>query len=148
MEQLECPTAEVWEQRRQWFEQRLDEAQHPLASYIVSDHATALLVDLQACYCAGTWIAVVILSISIIDAQIRETEGLDEKIGTAQLLKQYFTGEEIDWLRKLRNKYVHIEINKPALCIDDQYNRRKEMEAEATRAVEMVIHSFFQSPGV
>ena len=77
MDQLECPTSDVWEQRRQWFEQRLDEAQHPLASYIVSDHATALLVDLQACYCAGAWIAVVILSISIIDAQLRESEALD-----------------------------------------------------------------------
>src|SRR5690349_10972099 len=100
MEQLNCPNQEIWEQRQTWFEQTLEDAQHPLASYIVSDHATALLVDLQACYCVGAWSAVVILSISIIDAQLRETEACDESIGTAQLLNKLFTGEDINWLRK------------------------------------------------
>jgi hypothetical protein len=148
MEQLDCPSQDIWEQRQQWFEHCLEEAQHPLANYIVSDHATALLVELQACYCVGAWVSVVILSISIIDAQIRETEAGDGRIGTAKLLTEYYAGHDINWLRKLRNKYVHIDIDSPALTIDDQYMKRKEMEADATKAIKMVIRSFFQSPGV
>ena len=148
MEQLDCPSLEIWEQRRQWFERCLDEVQHPFANYIVSDHATALLVELQACYCVGAGVSVIILSISIIDAQLRETEAGDGRIGTAKLLNEYYGGDEINWLRKLRNKYVHIDIDSPALKVDDQYLKRKELETDATKAIKMVIRSFFQSPGV
>jgi len=147
MEQLEYPDFEIWEERRKWFENELESKQHPMASYLVSDQGTALLVELQSCYCAGAFLAVIILSVSIIDAQLRETEAMDNKIGTAKLLDEYFTGKDINWLRKLRNKYVHVDIDNSALTIDDQYNNRKQMESDARLAIQMVIHAFFQSPG-
>jgi len=147
MDQLECPNPDSWEERRAWFERELESKQHPMASYLVSDHATSLLVELQCCYCAGAYLAVIILSVSIIDAQLRETEAMDSRIGTAKLLDEYFTGQDINWLRKLRNKYVHVDIDDPALNIDAQYSDRKEMESNARKAIEMVIHAFFQSPG-
>ncbi len=147
MEHLEHPDNKVWEDRKEWFENELESAQHPLASYLVSDHATALLVDLQCCFCSGAWIAIIILSISIIDAQLRETEACDNKIGTAELLSKYFSGSNIDWLRKLRNRYVHLNIESPLLIMDDQYYKRNKMEEDARKAVKMVLHSFFQSPG-
>ena len=147
MEQLKHPDFEIWEERKGWFENELESKQHPLASYFVSDQATALLVELQSCYCAGTFLAVIILSVSIIDAQLRETEAVDNKIGTAKLLDQYFTGKDINWLRNLRNKYVHVDIDNPVLTIDDQYINRKQMKSDARRAIQMVIHAFFQSPG-
>lgn len=147
MEHLEYPDNKIWEDRKEWFENQLESAQHPLASYLLSDCATALLMDLQCCYCSGAWITVIILSISIIDAQLRETEACDNKIGTAKLLNQYFRGGDIIWLRKLRNNYVHLDIDNPALTIDDQYINRKQMECDARRAIQMVIHAFFQSPG-
>lgn len=147
MEQLEHPDFEIWEERKGWFENELKNKQHPMASYLLSDQGTALLVELQSCYCAGTFLAVIILSVSIIDAQLRETEAVDNKIGTAKLLEEYFTGKDINWLRKLRNKYVHIDIDNRALTIDDQYTNRKQMESDARRAIQMVIHAFFQSPG-
>ena len=147
MEQLEHPDFEIWEERKGWFENELENKQHPMASYLLSDQGTALLVELQSCYCAGTFLAVIILSVSIIDAQLRETEAVDNKIGTAKLLDEYFTGKDINWLRKLRNKYVHVDIDNPALTIDDQYTNRKRMESDARRAIQMVIHAFFQSPG-
>jgi len=86
------------------------------------------------------------LSFSIIDAQLRETETFDTKIGTAPL-KQYLDEDEIDWLRRLRNQYVHIDLINLALSIEDQYEKQKELETHATKAVKMVIGSFFQSPG-
>ncbi|MBK8713023.1 MAG: hypothetical protein IPL97_14320 [Niastella sp.] len=147
MEQLEHPDFEIWEERNGWFENELENKQHPTASYLVSDQGTALLVELQSCYCAGAFLAVIILSVSIIDAQLRETEAMDNKIGTAKLLDEYFTGKDINWLRKLRNKYVHVDIDNPALTIDDQYNNRKQMESDARLAIQMVLHAFFQSPG-
>lgn len=147
MDQLEYPDLETWEDRKTWFENELENKQHPLASYLLSDQATALLVELQSCYCAGAFLAVIILSVSIIDAQLRATEAMDNKIGTAKLLDEYFTGKDINWLRKLRNKYVHIDIDNPALTIDDQYSNRKQMESDARRAIQMVTHAFFQSPG-
>lgn len=126
MDQLEPPDFEIWEERRSWFESELENKQHPLASYLLSDQATALLVELQSCYCAGVFLTVIILSVSIIDAQLRETEAVDSKIGTAKLLREYFTGKDISWLRKLRNKYVHVDIANPALRIDDQYNTERK----------------------
>ncbi len=147
MDQLEHPNFELWQERRNWFENELENKQHPLASYLVSDQATALLVELQSCFCAGAFLSVVILSISIIDAQLRETEAVDNKIGTSKLLSHYFTGVDINWLRLLRNKYVHLELDNPAVTIDDQYGKREQMESDAKRAIQMVIHAFFQSPG-
>lgn len=147
MEQLEHPDYKIWEQRKEWIEKELESKQHPMASYLISDQATALMVDLQSCYCVGAFLSVIILSVSIIDAQLRETEAGDNKIGTAKLLDDYFTGEDIYWLRRLRNQYVHIDINNPALSIDDQYANRNQMESDARRAIQIVIHSLFQSPG-
>lgn len=147
MEQLDHPDFEIWEERKGWFENELENKQRPMASYVLSDQGTALLVELQSCYCAGAFLAVIILSISIIDAQLRETEAVDKKIGTAKLLDEYFTGNDINLLRKLRNKYVHLDIDNPALTIDDQYTNRKQMESDAGRAIQMVIHAFFQSQG-
>lgn len=118
---------------------------HPYASYLVDDHATALLVDLQCCYCAGAWLAGIVLSISIIDAQLRM--GTDRKTGTAKLLERYFTGPDITWLRRLRNAFVHVDIDRPGLSMDDQYLNRDQMMQDAQRAVRMVVHAFFQESG-
>lgn len=147
MEQLDLPDRKTWEERNDWINSMLFERSER-GSYLVSDQATALLVDLQACYCVGAWLSVIILSISIIDAQLRETEACDNEIGTAKLLTEYYSGKgDINWLRKLRNKYVHINIEKPALCIDDQHLNRNKMQQDARKAIEMVIDTFFQSPG-
>jgi hypothetical protein len=147
MDQLEYPDSELWEERKAWFENKLEKGQHSLANYLVSDQATALLIDLQSCFCAGAFLAVIILSVSVIDAQLRETEARDAKIGTAKLLDQYYTGEHIDWLRRLRNRYVHVDINCPAVSVDAQYNNRVQMESDARKAIQVIIHSLFQSPG-
>lgn len=57
-------------------------------------------------YCAGAWISVVVMAVSSIDSLLRETEAGDNRIGTATLLMEFYEGEgdQIDWLRKLRNR--------------------------------------------
>src|ERR1044072_10034499 len=105
MELLDFPNKATWIKRNLWIENEIEQSMK--GSYLASDHATALFMDLQACYCIGAWLSVIILSVSVIDAHLRETEAMDNKIGTAKLLEEYYFGaEDINWLRRLRNKYV------------------------------------------
>ncbi len=147
MELFEFPKKSIWNERKDWIENEIEENMTG-GSYLVSEQATALFSDLQACYCIGAWISVIILSVSIIDSHLRETETSNQNIGTAKLLNEYYFGkEDINWLRKLRNSYVHININNPALEMNDQYSKREEIEKNATKAVKIIIEAFFQSPG-
>lgn len=145
MELLEFPNRFEWGKRKIWVEELLDESLS--GSESVSDHAAALFLDLQACYCIGAWLSVIILSVSVIDAHLRETEALDDNIGTAKLLAEFYRGEDIDWLRKLRNKYVHLDMRYPSLVMNAQFENRNQFEAEATQAFKMVIKAFSQGQG-
>jgi hypothetical protein len=73
MEHLDCPSHEVWEERRIWFESLNDEISGQ-GSYLVSEQACALIAEVQSVFCAGAWVAVIILATAVIDAQLRETE--------------------------------------------------------------------------
>jgi len=146
MELLEFPNKENWEKRNIWIENEIENS--ILGSYGVSEHASALFLDLQACYCIGAWLSVIILSVSVIDAHLRDTEADDYEIGTAKLFNQYYLGkDDINWLRNLRNKYVHVDIENPILDMDIQFDKRGQLEEDATRAIKIVINAFFQSPG-
>ncbi|HYX08520.1 MAG TPA: hypothetical protein VE912_17445 [Bacteroidales bacterium] len=147
MELFDFPNKEIWQKRCDWIENEI-ESNMTGGSYLVSDHATALFADLQASYCIGAWLLVIVLSVSIIDAHLRETEAINDKIETAKLLNDYYEGPfDINWLRRLRNKYVHVDVDNPALKMNHQYEKREEMEQDATKAVKMIIKAFFQSPG-
>lgn len=146
MDLFEYPDTENWQKRRSWIDTELENAETGF-SYLVSDHSIALFMDMQIAFCAGAWISVVIMSVSVIDAHLRETEAMDNKIGTAKLLTEYYEGEDIDWLRLLRNKYVHHNLDRPMLEINDWFNNQEQLELDATKAILMTIKAIFQSPG-
>lgn len=146
MDLSECPDKEVWLQREAWIDKLIEDSE--TGCYLVSDHSTALFMDMRIAYCAGAWLSVVVMAVSVIDAHLRETEAMDSKIGTAKLLKDFYTGEDIDWLRILRNKYVHLDLEKPVLEMNHWFDNQIEMQKNATKAIEMCIKAFFQSPGV
>ncbi len=73
MDQIELPSQETWESRREWFEHKFD-TDACGGAFILGEHASALLVDLQAIYCAGAFVSVIIISCAVIDAHLRETE--------------------------------------------------------------------------
>jgi hypothetical protein len=52
---------EIWQQRQDWINEELEKAD-----------------------CAGAWISIIIMSVSVIDAHLRE-DMWEEKMGTAQL---------------------------------------------------------------
>jgi len=147
MDLFDYPDKNIWSKRRQWLDDELEKAETGLM-YAVSDHSTALFMDMQIAFCSGAWISIVIMSVSVIDSHLRETEAMDTSIGTAKLLKEYYEGEEIDWLRQLRNKYVHHNLDKPLIEMNDWFDNQEQLEKNAIKAMKMTISALFQNPGI
>ena len=146
MELFDSPKIDIWNSRRVWLDNELEKAETGLC-YLVSDHSTALFMDMQVAFCAGAWISVIVISISVIDSHLRETEANDNSIGTAKLLQEFYEGEEIDWLRKSRNRYVHHNLEKPFLEMNAWFNQ-EQLEKDAYKAMKMTIAALFQNPGI
>lgn len=133
MEHLERPDELTWDERRLWFEEL--EARHGRAGARgVSEQACALMIDLQAAFCAGAWAAVVILAAAIVDAQA------------------YYAGFPPDgmeaeraWLRGLRNRLVHEDRRDPVITVEDQWLARPDWERQARRAVEIAFRALYGS---
>lgn len=129
MEHLDHPELETWEARRQWFE-ALERAHGDSgAASALSEQACALMIDLQATFCAGAWAATVILAATIADAQSHHSP-------RAPGLR-----EDLAWLRQTRNVLVHETPGSPAFTVEDQWLNRRAWEREARRAVEVAIES-------
>jgi hypothetical protein len=135
MEQLERPEEAVWDERRGWFEAR-EAACARAGAPAPSEQACALMIDLQAAFCAGAFSAAIVLAAAIVDAQAppgspREADvsGLDRKT--------------LRWLRGLRNRLVHEDPANPAIVIEDHWMRRDIWERQARRAVEAAFAALY-----
>jgi|GEM_PF-923283 len=128
MEHLDPPDPLIWDERRLWFEER--QHQHGLAGTRgqPSEQATALLIDLQAAFCAGAWAAVVILAGAIVEMQAEQSQW-----------RRAAPAKDLAWLRGLRNALLHEDRGKPVLTVEDQWTRRPLWERHARRAVEIVF---------
>jgi hypothetical protein len=138
LEQLERPDATIWDERRLWFEAR-EAAFGRAGAGPLSEQACALMVDLQAAFCAGAWAAVVILAATVVDLQ-------SNRPGAAPGLGK----KERDWLRLLRNALVHEHPKRPGLTMRDQWTGRDRWEKKARRAVEAALaalHASSERPG-
>ncbi|GBU27749.1 hypothetical protein R84B8_01290 [Treponema sp. R8-4-B8] len=141
---LDEPNRKLWNERSDWIEKLIDDRSRN-GEYDVSEQAGALAIDLQIAYCAGAWVAVIILSIAIIDAHLREIEVPEFQGNTEKLLKETGLTNELDWLRKRRNKLIHLNIDNPAITVDDQWEKRELLEVEARKAIELVFDVLFSS---
>jgi hypothetical protein len=142
----EMTPAEIWKQREEWVDSTLNKLE--VGSYLVSEHSTALFFDMKRAYCAGAWISVVVMAISVIDSHFRETESGDNKISTAKLLNEFYGGVEIEWLRRLRNNYVHLNLDSPFLEMDTWSKNYNQLETDAKKAMQITISAFFLNPGI
>jgi len=145
MEHLGHPTEQIWEERRRWFES-LEEETRGEGNYLISEQACALIAEVQSVFCAGAWVAVIVLAMSIIDAQLRETEVPDFKDNTKKLLDAVNADPELDWLRKRRNSLVHVNPDNPAITVDHQWSDRHKLETDARKAVKLMFEAFYMSP--
>jgi len=150
MNQIDHPSEALWEQRSDWFEDLFDIEKRG-GEYLVGEQATGLLVDLQAVYCAGAFIACVILGCTIIDSHIREIEaGPDFDGGMQAVFGLSNFRAELEWLRQRRNRLVHFKEGKGlAITVDDHFDNRASHEQDARRAVTLVASVFFfENPSV
>ncbi|MBK1667955.1 hypothetical protein CKO28_07890 [Rhodovibrio sodomensis] len=131
MEQLEYPDLATWEERRRWFEALEAERAQGGAASRLSEQACALMVDLQATFCAGAWATTVILAATIVDSQGRFRRP-DPDLQA-----------ELAWLRLTRNALVHEDPREPAITIEDQWTNRRAWERDARRAVATAIAALY-----
>jgi hypothetical protein len=132
MEQLERPAEEVWDERRLWFE----ETQARFAeggARAPSEQACALMIDLQAVFCAGAWAAVAILACAVTEAQG----------GSKRESLPGVADKDYRWLRALRNRLSHENRNDPELTVEDQWLRRDLWEERARRAVAIACAALY-----
>jgi hypothetical protein len=146
MSWLEIPNQETWERRQRWFDELGDSIQGE-GSYLVNEQACALIGEVQTCFCAGAWIAVIVLVLAVVDAQLRETELPDFEGSTQELIEQTQANPELQRLRRRRNAIIHINADSPAVTVDQQWANREELEQEARRAVDLMFEAFYMSPG-
>jgi hypothetical protein len=130
MEQLDLPGDEVWSERRFWFEDLESEAGRSGAPS-PSEQACALMIDLQAVYCAGAFSAVVILASAIVEAQ----GGADPVTPELRRARR--------WLQDLRNRLVHEDREQPVITVEDHWLRRNEWQAVARRAILLAFGAFY-----
>jgi hypothetical protein len=148
MDHLEHPNASDWNNRRQWFESRFNFDERG-GAYLLGEHALALLVELQAVFCAGAFVSSIILSCTIIDAHLREVELPENFNGGIQAAFDYQDkgSDELQWLRNRRNRLIHFK-KVAAVSIDDQWLLREQHEEEAKRAIEITSAILFDDPWV
>jgi hypothetical protein len=80
-----------------------------------------LAADLQCTFCAGAWIAVIILAGAAIDAHLRDAEGATGNAKNA--IDQAADGDpELHQLRRRPNALIHLSPLTPALTIDQQWS--------------------------
>lgn len=135
MEHLDRPDEATWDERRLWFEEEEAAAARGGAGAL-SEQACALMIDLQAAFCAGAWTAVVVLAAAIADAQAYHA-GFPRDAHS----------EERAWLRGLRNALVHEDRAKPVITIEDQWTRRSDWERAAKRAVKVALATLYPPQG-
>ena len=144
---LEYPSKERWESRERWLNE-LEESYAGEGSYIVSEQACALTGDVQTAFCAGAWIAVIVLAMAVVDAQLRETEVSGFTGNTKQLLIAAEANPDLQRLREKRNAIIHLDPENPAITVDQQWDNQEELEQEAREAIKLMFEAFYMSPGV
>ena len=135
MDQLERPEEAIWDARRLWFEAR-EGSSAKAGAPAPSEQACALMIDLQAAFCAGAFSAAIILAAAIVDAQA--TPGASRDAGVPGLDRK-----TLRWLRGLRNRLVHEDPANPALTIEDHWMKRDIWERRARRAVETAFAALY-----
>ena len=137
------PSADEWRRRSNWFENAF-EAKRRGEHGVIGEHAQALLVELETVFCAGAWIASVILAASIIDAHLREVEvEAGQYSNTRDVFEAAGLSDEFHWLRQQRNRYLHFSA-RPYLTVDMHWFQQEEFEAEARRAIELLAQALFR----
>ena len=115
--------------------------------HILSEQACALTVDVQACFCVGAWLSVIVLAAAVVDASLRH-EHPGYRGNTKDLIDAMGANEKLQSLRRRRNALVHASSENPAITIEQQWCDRDAHEAEAREAVALMFETLYMFPFV
>ena len=93
-------------------------------NYLVSEQALALMAEVQSTFCAGAWIAVIILAITVADAHLRETEAPGFAGNMKRLIETAGANPHLQQLRLRRNALIHLSPDNPTITVDQQWDSR------------------------
>jgi hypothetical protein len=145
-EHLDPPTPEMWEERRRWFESVNNAEQESVRGYLVSEQACALTIDVELAFCAGAWLAVIVLAAAVVDAQLRETEVPGFSGNAERLINAAGAHPALHDLRRRRNALVHVPANRAAVTVQEQYEEQERLEAEARDAIRLMLDALYANP--
>ncbi len=135
----------AWAARAAWFDHTLETARGKGAAPLeLGDHAQALMVEVETCFCAGAWLATVILACAVVEAQIRESghDGHHAMTRIDQLFEDAGLLEEVDWLRRRRNQLLH-RGDTPVLSVDMHWFQADALEDDARAAVALMADAVY-----
>lgn len=136
-----CPRMEDWQSRLDQF--RRFEALH-VGDHEWSTHEQTepLIRELEHVFCAGAWIAVIVIAQAVIEMSLA---GFNKNgMKKLELLDQYQLKEKAIWLSELRNAVVHrTATQKAAVTLDRQMNFRESLRHEAKKAVAFALQVAF-----
>ena len=131
MEQLDPPSEQDWDDRRLWFEEEQAQAAEGGVGRL-SEQGAAMMVELQCCYCAGAWVASVLLAAAVVDAQSLYAGFPADSLS-----------EERAWLRGLRNGLLHENRTNPTLTVEDHWTKREDWRRNARRAIRIALATVY-----
>jgi hypothetical protein len=130
----------AFEARRRWAE-GLIRAVTDGDGLVAAPQAEALLSEMVHVFCAGAWLATVILAQAVLDADLVEGGRLD-----GATLNELRLGRGYVWLRNRRNALLHADGPGPAVTTRDLASDAEALERDARRAVDLVVKGLAGRP--
>ena len=135
---LKFISSQTHSKRGQWIQRLLDDSLDKNSANLndmnLTPHATALLGEAMNSFCAGNWVATIILVQAVLDVELATNEFLD---GTH--INQLRTGKDFVWLRNRRNRLVHADISTHSITEADVFDDDRNLEIEAQKSLKLVI---------
>ncbi len=138
----------VWTARYNWLRETEEREEGIWHSILLSPQGLLLTYDIEISFCAGAWVAVIILAHAAIDATLRDTEFGDYNSNSKKI---FGNDKNLQWLRELRNRLVHVSSNHPSMFSEEDLNNvatfQEGLEADARRAVTLLYRTIYANPG-
>ncbi|XKH00301.1 hypothetical protein LG325_09315 [Marinobacter nauticus] len=138
------PSSELWQQRRKDYDYLWSIAIHPDGSSNCQ-HAGSLKLELERCYCAGAWVACIIIAEAICEIHFsaeKKSNGINKNIFSEKL----GILEDLKWLRDRRNALIHDKKQGMSLSNKDYRRERNSLENDAKRATLLALKVTLNNP--
>ncbi len=113
-------------------------------SYLVSESACTISMDLEISFVHGAWLSVIALAAAAVEAHLRHAEGYGGRTLKDLIACDPELPDDVDWLRRRRNQVMHAE----ELSVDWIAATEAHREREASRALRALFATFYMNPGV